>query len=171
MYFCFLRVSTLRIVGRNAHFRFAVQYADHPKTMVFAVKMQGKDIACIFAVKMQWKGRPSVSGPNNFHLRANSVQGGEAGLFLFSLVPSSTPFFGGTLCLGGNIMRTPVSLTGGTKGLCDGVLDFHMSQSYMAARGLTPGTIVYAQGWFRDTLQMDGTGVGLTDAISFTICP
>jgi hypothetical protein len=120
---------------------------------------------------MQWKGRPSASGPNNFHLRANSVQGGEAGLFLFSLAPGNTPFYGGTLCLGGSIKRTPVTTTGGTKGLCDGSLDFHMSQSYMAARGLTPGTIVYAQGWFRDTLQMDGTGVGLTDAVSFTICP
>ena len=91
-------------------------------------------------------------------------------MFLFSLAPGSTPFYGGTLCLGGSIKRTPVTTTGGTKGLCDGSLDFHMSQSYMAARGLTPGTIVYAQGWFRDTLQMDGTGVGLTDAISFTIC-
>ncbi|MDP6938334.1 MAG: di-heme oxidoredictase family protein [Planctomycetota bacterium] len=120
---------------------------------------------------MQWKGRPSASGPNNFHLYASAVQGSEAGLFLFSLTPGSTPFYGGTLCVGGNIKRTPVTTTGGTKGLCDGSLDFHMSQGFMAARGLTPGTIVYAQGWFRDTLQTDGTGVGLTDAISFTICP
>jgi len=121
--------------------------------------------------RMQWKGKPSATGPNNFHLQASAIQGGEAGLFLLSLAPANKPFFGGTLCLGGTLQRTPALPTGGTLGVCNGIMDFHMTQGFMSARGLTPGTLVYAQAWFRDSLHSDGTGVGLTDAIFFTVCP
>lgn len=120
---------------------------------------------------MRWKGLASATGSNDFHLWATDLQGDELGMFLYSLAPDNSPFFGGTLCLGGSIRRTPVMPTGGDKGVCNGSLDFFMTQNFMAARGLTPGTLVHAQAWFRDSLHPDGTGVGLTDAITFTICP
>ena len=55
--------------------------------------------------------------------------------------------------------------------MCDGVLSFPFTQSFMATHGLTAGTTVYAQYWYSDPLHPDGTGVGHTDAIEFTIAP
>lgn len=148
------------------------------RNLEIVVEDGGAEIYCVAKVnsaggtpRMQWKGRPSATGSDDFHLWATDVMGNETGLFLYGFAAGNTPFFGGTLCIGGSLKRSPVLTTSGTKHLCNGRLDFHMTQSYMALQGLTPGTKVHAQGWYRDPSHPDGTGVGLTDAISFEIKP
>jgi hypothetical protein len=63
--------------------------------------------------------------------------------------------------------------SGGNVGVvdCSGQFQFHFSQSYMIANGLVAGTSLNAQYYYRDTSQSDGTGVGLTNALHFTIAP
>lgn len=119
---------------------------------------------------MRWKGLPSATGADDFHLYATGLVPNKTAIFFWGLAPANLPFMGGTLCVGGTLVRTKVDNTGG-QGECAGRLDFRMSQNYMANKGLVVGTQVYAQTWFRDPAQPDGTGVGLSDAIEFKICP
>jgi len=119
---------------------------------------------------MRWKGLPSASGADNFHLYATGLVPNQTAMFLWGLAPNNVPFMGGRLCVGGALTRTTVENSGG-QGPCAGRIDFRMQQSYMANKGLVVGTKVYAQAWFRDPAHADGTGVGLSDAIEFEICP
>jgi hypothetical protein len=77
---------------------------------------------------------------------------------------------GGLRCVAHPLVRTPISNSGGA-GACNGVLSFAFSQGYFASRGLVAGDRLFVQAWFRDPLQADGTGVGLSDGLDFTILP
>jgi len=120
-----------------------------------------------------WTGTPALSGPDDFHVTASDVINGEFGIFFWGQVPNSFPFFGGTLCVSQPIVRTPNQASGGAgtpSTNCNGTFDFHFSQMYMGSQGLSAGTIVYGQYWYRDPNHLDGTGVGLSNAITFPIC-
>lgn len=126
-------------------------------------------------------GSASISGLDGFHIRASQVPGQTAGTLLWSLSanPSTTGSGVGTTIgsawgAKGCLVRaqsTGATTSGGTAGVCDGVLDFHFSQSFMAAHGLTAGAIVYAQFVYSDPNHPDGSGLGLSDALKFRICP
>jgi hypothetical protein len=68
------------------------------------------------------------------------------------------------------VRRTPITNSGGTPAGsdCSGVLDFHWTQAYGAANGLSAGSEVFCQFWYRDPL--DPFTTGLTDATRFELC-
>ena len=126
---------------------------------------------------ISYAGVPSFSGPDNFHVTASSVLNSKPGIMLWSLNQGAIPFFGGTLCVSAPITRTTGQSSGGTPVPaqdCTGAYSFHFSQTYMLVQLLPPSTRVYAQYWSRDP----GSGpphsannIGLTNALTFMICP
>lgn len=119
-------------------------------------------------------GAASLSGPDDFHLTVADVINNQNGIVFWGLSPDNAPFQNGIRCVAHPIVRLAVSNSGGSTPPttdCSGSFDYHFSQAYMLSKGLTGGTVVYAQSWYRDPAATDGTGVGLSDALSFVICP
>ncbi len=118
-------------------------------------------------------GLPSQSGPDNFYVTAGNVLNNKNGMMLWSLSEGSNPFFGGTLCVAPTIFRTPAQSSGGNPNGndCSGTYSYHFTQLYMLQHLLAGNTTVYAQFWSRDPGFAPPYSVGLTNGISFTICP
>lgn len=116
-------------------------------------------------------GIPSLTGPDDFHLHAESVISGQPTLFVWGLAPQWTPHWNGIFCVSQVKARTKVAFATGAVDppTCNGTTDFHFTQSYMAQFGLVAGTTLYAQCWSRDPQHPDGYGVGLTEGLIFTI--
>lgn len=53
---------------------------------------------------------------------------------------------------------------------CSGLVSFAFSHAYLFGQGLTPGTKVYSQGWFRDPAVF-GWGAGVSTALAFEVAP
>lgn len=118
-----------------------------------------------------FSGLPSLSGPDDFIITATNVLNNKPGMLLWSATPANSPHWGGTLCLGGSIVRTPIQWAGGNSGPddCSGSYSFHFSQAYMALHFMSAGTETFAQYWSRDPAFTNPNNVGLTDALHFTI--
>ena len=121
--------------------------------------------------KIGFGGDPTLSGPDDFTVRATEVLAGKPGLFFWSVNGTAAiPFLGGTLCAQPPLTRTGVVVASGNVG-CEGAFGFYFSQAYAASAGVTAGQTVTGQFWSRDVDHPDGTGVGLTDAIAAQWCP
>ncbi len=117
-------------------------------------------------------GTASITGPDNFVIRAGDVVDHASGFVIWSANPQQVSFQGGYLCVVPPIQRTPAQNSAGTAGVpCSGSFQFRFSQNYMAQHALGAGARVNAQYYYRDGQHPDGTGVGLTDALHFTIGP
>ncbi len=118
-------------------------------------------------------GLPSQSGPDNFYVTASNVRNNKLGMMLWSLSQDSHPFFGGTLCLHAPIKRTLGQNSGGNAAGsdCTGSYAYHFTQAYMLQQLLGANTTVYAQFWSRDPGFAPPNSIGLTNGLSFTICP
>lgn len=119
-------------------------------------------------------GTPSATGVGFFHITASGVIPNQNGLLVYSVVaPAETPFAGSLLCIAPPLKRTMLQNSGGA-GACGGTYDFDFNAhvtSTSADPALTiPGTPVWAQYYYRDVAHIDGTGVGLTNAVRFTMC-
>lgn len=116
-------------------------------------------------------GAPYLHGYDGLQIVANRVPNRQPGLMIWGLGSASIPFFGGTLCVAPGFHRGPVQNSGGSATGHDdtGSFAFPFTHATMMAKGLLPGTEVYAQVWVRDPQQPDGTGVGLSEAIEFPI--
>ena len=124
--------------------------------------------------ELSFTGTPTITGPDDFRIRGENLVNKQFGLMFFGLNQANTPWQGGTLCASGTLIRFGVKMTGGSgppASNCNGVLTQKFHQSVFINRGLVPGTNVYAQMWYRDPNHVDGTGVGITDAVAFTVCP
>jgi hypothetical protein len=117
-----------------------------------------------------WSGTPSVSAGSGFIISALELKTGQPGIMIYGYSPQYLPFQGGTLCIRAPIIRTPVQSSGGA-GTCGGNMSFDFNARIASGvdAGLTAGTTVYAQHWYRDPGASFPTG--LTDAIQFTIEP
>ena len=121
-----------------------------------------------------WSGTPSLTGPDDFHVKAEEVLNNKPGLFFWGTAPTAVPFYGGTRCVASPARRTKAQKSGGTPPPaddCTGAYDWHFSQAYMTSKGLSPGSVLYGQYWSRDPGFPWPNNVGLTDALQFTICP
>lgn len=118
-------------------------------------------------------GAASISGPDDFHVACFEVRKNAPAVLAWSRASDALPFGGGTLCLGGSVVLTPVQVAigTGTGPDCSGVLDFHFSQAYAAAHAIAPLETIFAQWITRDATHADGTRIGLSDALAFTVCP
>ena len=123
---------------------------------------------CLPAVA--WSGTPSVGG-GSFDLIGAHVEPGNVGIFFYGKSGATAlPFLGGTLCVQPPVQRTPSSVSTGAPP-CAGLytFDFAAWTASGADPVLGPGTKVHGQFWFRDP--GDALGVGLTNAVTFTLCP
>jgi hypothetical protein len=124
---------------------------------------------------MQFHGAPSASlGAGSFTVSASSVLNNQLGRLVYGGGPASTPFQGGTLCVGPPIVRAPGQMSGGNAPPldCSGTYSFDMG-AWIASGvdpRLVPGATVCAQFWSRDA-HAPIHPIGLTDAVRFTIGP
>lgn len=119
-------------------------------------------------------GIPSLSGPGSFMVTCDDVINQQPGMWFFGTQPANLPFMGGVRCVATPIRRGPVMNSGGDSlppQNCSGSFSFTLSQSFMLANGFSAGDQIYSQWWFRDRNHPDGTGVGLSNALQFTVCP
>jgi len=120
---------------------------------------------------ISFTGLPTLSGLDDFYITATNVLNNKTGMLLLSKTSGSTPFYGGTLCLGTPFVRTAIQNSHGNAGPpdCSGSYSFHFTQAYMRSRGLVPGSDVHAQFWSRDPGYPQPNKIGLTDGVHFTI--
>ena len=120
-------------------------------------------------------GSASLAGPSALTLTANDVINAQFGVLVWSLQEAQTPMWNATLCVGQPFNRVlPVSVSGGSGPVgsnCTGSLTQVLDSSFLTSVGLTAGDTVYCQWLYRDRFHPDGTTVGLTDGLRFTVCP
>jgi hypothetical protein len=142
-----------------------------PAPVVYCVA-KGNSLGCVPAIAHS--GAPSVSIGNNFVVSASNVRNKKPGILIWSLAAATIPFGGGTLCIAPPITRTPGHDSGGAPlpaSDCSGGYAFAFDHAYMAAKGLIAGTTARAQFWSRDPGYPAPNNIGLTDAVSFVVCP
>ncbi len=120
-------------------------------------------------------GTPSATSPAPFTITAHTVLNFKNGLFFYGyLGPAAIPFFGGTLCTVPPLRRAGLQNSGGSfppANDCSGSYAIAFNALIQGGTDflLVPGQEIVGQFWSRDPLHVDGTGVGLTDAIQFVI--
>jgi hypothetical protein len=104
------------------------------------------------APRMDWSGTPSLSGADDFVLKAGSSLNKVLGLFLVGAAAKAIPFSGGNLCVAPPFLRGPAVSSGGSSGGpdCSGVFSWPVSHAFMQQQGWQAGQILYAQCWGRD---------------------
>ena len=118
-------------------------------------------------------GMPSATSPVGFMITASNVVSNEVGILFFGHAAAGGPFQGGTLCVQAPVERLGVQNAGGNPppNDCSGTFstNFNLVIQGGAYPSLTVGASVFAQHWSRDAGDLFGTG--LTDAVTFQICP
>lgn len=106
------------------------------------------------AAELRSHGSPTLTGPDDFDLRAMDLPNRTYVLLLMAAAPAHQAF-GGELCLDPASLSTlaPV-LTGGNHGPpdCSGGLSYALDQSWMASQGISAGSVRYFQLRYRDGL-------------------
>jgi hypothetical protein len=118
-------------------------------------------------------GIPSASAALPFDITASSVMNQKNGMLFYGYATHSGAFQGGILCAQSPLRRTPLQPTNGSASGsdCTGTMtyDFNARIQSGADTTLVSGQFVAAQYYFRDP--GDPFTTGLTNAVSFTICP
>ncbi|HVS18792.1 MAG TPA: hypothetical protein VMT18_09360, partial [Planctomycetota bacterium] len=117
-----------------------------------------------------FSGTPSVSSPNPFTVSASQIVDNVLGIGIYGPLQSSTPFQGGTLCVGGTITRMTAQFSGGA-GACSGSFAYDFNQVIQGGgdASLVSGATVDMQMWYRDPPASFSSG--LSDAVEFVIQP
>jgi hypothetical protein len=116
-------------------------------------------------------GTSSATAAVPFSVDAAGILASTVGIMLYSKAPGGAPFQGGLLCVSGTLTRTGQQASGSAGGPCSGSFHFDFNQQVQSGVDVTlmPGTLVFAQYWFRDQLDPAGFGSGLTDAVRFGV--
>lgn len=117
-----------------------------------------------------WSGHPTLVGLDDFVVTADQVINQKVGIAIYGPNTASTPFAGGTICVGSPFLRKGPLATGGTAlpDNCSGVLTLPWSHADLDAAG-GAGVTVRTQFWYRDPASTGGAG--LTNALTFVISP
>jgi hypothetical protein len=116
-----------------------------------------------------WQGWPNLGGADDFRVTASNVITNTNGVLFVGSNAANTPYFGGTLCVGGTVWRGPIQPTNGA-GSC-GTMLITLSHQWFLDRGIAPGTTLRAQFAYRDQGYPLGSNVGTTDALRFVLGP
>ncbi len=117
-------------------------------------------------------GTPSTSAGAPFLVTCTNVPAQRTGVLLYAFAAADWPFLGGRRCIATPSRRTPPRVsTGALASACDGSFEFDFSawRAAGADPNLLVGRLVYAQYWYRDAAA--SFGAGLSDALSFALCP
>ncbi len=104
-------------------------------------------------------GAPSETA-GTFTFELTDCVPSTVGLMFSSATSDSAPFSGGTRLVGFPIQREATFFT-------DVIGYATIPQAVVVG---SSGTTRYYQAWFRDNAQLDGTGIGLSDALAVTFC-
>jgi hypothetical protein len=104
-------------------------------------------------------GTPSIGG-GNFSLGLTGAMPSSSAVPIWGFAPGSTPFGGGTLCIGGTVTRGPASITDAL-----GATSFSVPMT-----GTMIGQTFYYQWWFRDTGFVAPNNMGLSGGLEVTFC-
>lgn len=134
----------------------------------------GKANSAGCTVSLHASGQATLTGPDNLVIHAPAVINKRFGLMFWGQGTNSTPWLGGTLCVAPPLHRMGVHFSGGPGPAgtnCNGHIDQFMSQNLMSNNGFQAGDVISVQLWYRDPGHPDGTGVAMSNALSFTVCP
>jgi len=109
---------------------------------------------------LSWTSTPSLAA-NNFRVQVSGGVPSKVGLVFRGTQTNNVPFLGGTLWVGGTIVRLPPLVNDAS-----GTADFPFPLS-----GYSVGDVTYAQHWGRDPLHADGSGASLSNALRIDVCP
>lgn len=113
----------------------------------------------------------TVGGASITTLSAGGVVSHRLGRLLYSSLPAHLPFSGGTLCVAAPFLSTGNQNSGGSLSGADCTGTLSVDFAAFARSGfdpsLRPGSVVFAQFWYRDPY--NAGGAGLTDALRFEI--
>lgn len=165
-YFHVRAVDTLGNASATVHAGpYSVMSAGGWQTCVGKLNSQN----CVPA--MSFSGRLSATAQDDLHLTASNVVNNKTGLLFWGFYETAVPFQGGTKCVGGVTLRSALLQSGGSASGsdCSGTFDFAFTRAYAASYGWTaPGSVVFAQYWYRDPQSSFGTG--LSDATAIVMC-
>jgi hypothetical protein len=121
-------------------------------------------------------GVPSVSNGSGFVISVSNVPGQRYGTMMYSFNPVAvqwSPISTSYRCVAFPVQRFGDLSSGGTAGQCNGTLSIDFNQWYATHPGAmgapyVPGSILYAQGWFRDPAAPKQTN--LSNGLRFTLC-
>ncbi|MCC6408929.1 MAG: M28 family peptidase [Planctomycetes bacterium] len=120
-------------------------------------------------------GQPSATAAVPFDITASQVLNKKNGLLFYGSQPLGASFQGGHLCVKLPITRTSVQTSGGspTGTDCTGTFSYDFNALIQGGTdpSLVQGATVYAQYWYRDPADLSGFFTGLTEGLSFQICP
>lgn len=120
-------------------------------------------------------GNPSFAGgPGSCVIRATNVLNNQNGIFFYGTTPAAIPFQGGTLCVAGGLVRTPIQSAGGNPPPADCSGTYAYDLGARIASGADPrlvrGATIVGQFWSRDPSSPSYPS-GLTNAVRLTIGP
>jgi hypothetical protein len=110
------------------------------------------------------EGSASASLGPELELVAHQLPPERVGRFFWGTAPTALPFGLGTLCIASPLSRLPISSTGA------GQLRTTFSRADLAANGLLPGSVFYAQAWVRANVALSQP-TQLSSAIQVTLWP
>lgn len=154
-----------------------VRIYNHVRCVRDAFGCEGAEVYCSSKVtssscipSIGFSGVPSATAASGFVVSATQVEEGQFGLFVYSATGAKdVPFLGGRLCLQPPHYRSTVLNTGSAGSPpCRGVLSLDLNAAGISAF-VGEGNQGWIQGWFRDP--PDAHGIGLTDAVHFSVCP
>ncbi len=117
-------------------------------------------------------GAPSSSSSTPFLVTCSNVPAQRTGLLIYAFAAADWPFLGGRRCIATPSRRTPPRISSGASATtCDGAFEFDFSawRAGGADPNLLVGRLVFAQYWYRDA--GSSFGAGLSDGLSFALCP
>jgi len=122
---------------------------------------------------MTSSGAPSLSSGGPFNISAVDVINQKSSILFYGYAPFAAQFQGGTLCVQPPLRRTPAVSSGGNVGPddCSGVPVYNFNSVIQGGSDplLNAGASVYTQWYYRDPA--DPNTVGLSDGLTFQICP
>lgn len=123
--------------------------------------------------QMSASGFCSATSGQPFWVTATDVSSNQFGRLFYGFEQAAIPFLGGTRCIAQPLTRTSLFNSGGTSAPCSGVLSYDFNAPIQSGvdPSLVPGTLVYAQYWYRDPADPAGFGIGLSNALCFGIAP
>ena len=118
-------------------------------------------------------GVPSLTSTQPFVVSATGVLSHQFGVMAVGDGASAEPFHGGTLCVHPVRTRIGAQISGGSSSGVDCSGTLRCDVNAVLQGGLVPpvevGEELFLQWWYRDP--WDATGVGMSDALRFRVCP
>ena len=161
------RIAMAHLFGLQRHYGLAPYDPQAGPTPYCTAKVASP--GCVPTIS--WTGTASMAN-SDFVIACENAVSQQFGIMIWSRKSAEVPLFGGTLCIGGSIRRTPVQNSFGLGNQnCSGRLELSFDSAFMQSNGIQVGEELHAQWWFRDPFLFPSDPVGLSGGLRFTILP